>query len=120
MLKNVGQIDRVPLGVDEEPSALAGSHGHAHQAPFGESIDEPATLADHEGKALLIVDVASLCQLAGQYEGLQALHQRFAPRGFSVLGFPCKGPLPATAVEPGEPAPVTAAVSRSERARRGR
>lgn len=41
-----------------------------------------------EGKVLLIVNVASKCGLTPQYEGLEALHQRFSPRGFAVLGFP--------------------------------
>ncbi|HEX9697277.1 MAG TPA: glutathione peroxidase [Actinomycetota bacterium] len=55
-----------------------------------ESIDGRATtLAEFAGTALLIANVASLCKLAPQYAGLQALHERFASRGFSVLGFPC-------------------------------
>ena len=49
----------------------------------------PASLADYRGKAVLIVNVASKCGLTPQYTGLQALHERYAPRGFAVLGFPC-------------------------------
>lgn len=45
-------------------------------------------LADFEGKVLLIVNTASRCGFTPQYEGLEALHQRFAKRGFAVLGFP--------------------------------
>ena len=37
----------------------------------------------------LIVNVASFCGLTPQYEGLQALHERYAPRGLTVLGAPC-------------------------------
>jgi glutathione peroxidase len=47
------------------------------------------TLADFAGKALLIVNVASRCGFTPQYAGLEALHRRFAERGFAVLGFPC-------------------------------
>jgi len=47
------------------------------------------TLAEHQGKTLLIVNVASRCGLTPQYEGLERLHERFQERGFSVLGFPC-------------------------------
>jgi len=47
------------------------------------------TLAEFSGRALLIVNVASQCGLTPQYAGLQALHARFAERGFAVLGFPC-------------------------------
>ncbi len=38
----------------------------------------------------LIVNVASACGYTdANYKGLQALHERFSPRGFSVLAFPC-------------------------------
>ena len=50
---------------------------------------EPATLAEHKGKALLLVNVASKCGLTPQYTGLEQLHEAYADRGFSVLGFPC-------------------------------
>ena len=49
----------------------------------------PASLRDHEGKVLLIVNVASKCGLTPQYSGLERLHEKFAERGFAVLGFPC-------------------------------
>jgi glutathione peroxidase len=55
-----------------------------------EALDgSPADLAEYEGKALLIVNVASQCGLTPQYSGLQALHEEYADRGFAVLGFPC-------------------------------
>ena len=47
------------------------------------------TLGDFDGKALLIVNVASKCGFTPQYQGLEALHKRFRDRGFAVLGFPC-------------------------------
>jgi glutathione peroxidase len=50
---------------------------------------DPATLADHEGDVLLIVNVASRCGLTPQYAGLERLHDRYRERGFKVLGFPC-------------------------------
>ncbi len=46
-------------------------------------------LSRYRGDVLLIVNTASLCGLTPQYEGLDALQRSFAPRGFSVLGFPC-------------------------------
>ncbi|MEJ5255253.1 MAG: glutathione peroxidase [Acidimicrobiales bacterium] len=60
----------------------------------------PADLAVFRGKALLVVNVASKCGFTYQYEGLERLHQRFAERGFSVLGFPCNQFL---GQEPGTP-----------------
>ena len=61
---------------------------------------QPADLHDHEGKAVLVVNVASKCGLTPQYEGLEALHERYADRGFSVLGVPCNQFLEQ---EPGSP-----------------
>ncbi|UVT22373.1 MAG: glutathione peroxidase [Nitrospira sp.] len=43
----------------------------------------------YRGKTLLIVNVASQCGFTPQYQGLQALYDKFKDRGFEVLGFPC-------------------------------
>jgi glutathione peroxidase len=62
----------------------------------------PADLADHEGEALLVVNVASKCGLTPQYTGLEELQQTYGDRGFRVLGFPCNqfgGQEPGTAEE---------------------
>jgi glutathione peroxidase len=47
-----------------------------------------APLGVYKGKTLLIVNVASKCGLTPQYEGLEELYRKFAPRGLVVLGFP--------------------------------
>jgi glutathione peroxidase len=61
---------------------------------------EATTLAEQKGKALLIVNVASKCGLTPQYSGLERIHERYADRGFAVLGFPCNQ---FGAQEPGSP-----------------
>ena len=54
------------------------------------SLDSSALdLRQFEGKATLVVNVASRCGLTPQYAGLEELHERFAGSGFSVLGVPC-------------------------------
>jgi len=67
------------------------------------TLDGAATsLADHRGKAVLVVNVASKCGLTPQYEGLERLHKRYADQGFTVLGVPCNqfgGQEPGTAEE---------------------
>jgi glutathione peroxidase len=63
---------------------------------------EPSSLAPYEGKALLLVNVASKCGLTPQYEGLEQLQKEYADKGFTVLGFPCNqfmGQEPGTAEE---------------------
>ena len=75
----------------------------ARAAPAG--AVEPAAVLDHDyrrlaqrgtvnlarahaGQVLLVVNTASKCGFTPQYEGLEALHQALAPRGFAVIGFP--------------------------------
>jgi glutathione peroxidase len=64
---------------------MAGIHDFTAKSLAGEDIP----LQRFEGQVLLIVNTASACGFTPQYKGLEALHQAFAPRGFSVLGFPC-------------------------------
>jgi glutathione peroxidase len=73
-----------------------------YDIPLHTLAGEPASLADYKGKALLLVNVASKCGLTPQYAGLERLQQRYADRGFTVLGFPCNqflGQEPGSAEE---------------------
>jgi len=73
-----------------------------YDTPIHTLAGDPADLGDYEGKALLVVNVASKCGLTPQYAGLERLHERYADRGFAVLGFPCNqfmGQEPGSAEE---------------------
>ena len=64
---------------------MAGIYDFKAKSLAGEDIP----LKQFEGQVLLIVNTASACGFTPQYKGLEALYQELAPRGFSVLGFPC-------------------------------
>ena len=60
-----------------------------YDIPLHTLSGEPTTLGAHQDTALLLVNVASKCGLTPQYAGLERLHERYAERGFTVLGVPC-------------------------------
>jgi glutathione peroxidase len=64
---------------------------------------KPADLGQYAGQVTLVVNVASQCGFTPQYKGLEALHEQYAPRGFSVLGFPSND---FGGQEPGTPAEI--------------
>lgn len=45
-------------------------------------------MSDYRGKAILIVNTATKCGLAPQFEGLEKLHQTYKDKGLVILGFP--------------------------------
>ena len=49
---------------------------------------KPAPLSAYRDKVSLAVNTASKCGLTPQYKALQALHEKFGPKGFTVLAFP--------------------------------
>ncbi len=56
-------------------------------------------LAEYKGKVLLIVNTATGCGFTPQYEGLEALYEKYRGRGFEILDFPCNqfaGQAPGT------------------------
>ena len=53
------------------------------------SIDgQPLPLSNFKGQVLLIVNVASFCGFTPQYEGLEAVYEKYKDQGFVIAGFP--------------------------------
>ena len=50
---------------------------------------EKVNFSDYKGDVLLIVNTASECGFTPQYDGLEALYEKYASKGFNVIGFPC-------------------------------
>jgi glutathione peroxidase len=49
---------------------------------------EPQRLSDYRGKVVLVVNTASECGFAPQFEGLEQLYREHRDDGFVILGFP--------------------------------
>lgn len=76
-------------GCNQVPAeTLAALPASVDQVPFTLMDGSETTLSAMDGKAFLLVNVASECGFTSQYGGLQALHQQFSPDGLVVIGFP--------------------------------
>jgi len=73
-----------------------------YEIPVRKITGEETTLAEHKGKVLLVVNVASKCGLTKHYEGLEKLYAKYKDQGLVVTGFPANdfaGQEPGTDAE---------------------
>lgn len=70
------------------PAAAADPANSAHDFSFTAIEGGALPLAQYKGKVVLLVNTASQCGFTPQYEGLQAVWERYRERGLVVLGVP--------------------------------
>ena len=56
---------------------------------FKDTTGREISLGKFKDKVILIVNTATKCGLAPQFEGLEQLHQDYKDKGLVVIGFPC-------------------------------
>lgn len=61
---------------------------NAYDFSFKTIDGAPLPMSQYKGKAVLVVNTASFCGYTPQYEGLEALHEKYKDKGFVVLGVP--------------------------------
>jgi len=85
MLCSLWLIPMLPASAQTAPFACPALLNHTALRLQDEA---PQSLCQYSGKVLLVVNTASYCGFTKQYEGLEALYQRYSEQGLVVLGFP--------------------------------
>ena len=78
----------VAVAVAVQGMASAGDISSVHSIPLKDIDGKATSLGDFKGKVVLLVNVASKCGLTPQYKALQAIHEKYKDRGFTVIGVP--------------------------------
>jgi glutathione peroxidase len=86
MSRKATAISAVMLALPLVPLSAAAQS--AHDFTFTSIEGEPLPLSQFRGKVVLVVNTASFCGFTKQYDGLQAVWDRYRDRGLVVLGVP--------------------------------
>jgi len=99
---NSDPVNLPAAGTAPPPVEVGTDFAKVWEAPIKTLSGKPTHLSEYKGKALLLVNVASKCGLTPQYATLEALQDKYAAKGFTVVGFPCNqfgGQEPGSAEE---------------------
>lgn len=77
-----------PEVVAQQPAAASGDGGGVLRGTLPLLNGEAQDLAAYRGRVVLVVNTASECGFAPQFEGLEALYRERRDEGFVILGFP--------------------------------
>jgi glutathione peroxidase len=84
-LIGVFALAAIAEGPAKEKSAVASS---VLQFQVKDINGKPVDLAKFKGEVLLIVNTASFCGYTDQYNGLEAIYEKYKGKGFEILAFP--------------------------------
>ena len=88
-LKSLAQLLAIAAGLLAALPATAASCPALLSHSFPRLQDSaPQSLCQYQGKVVLVVNTASFCGFTGQYEGLEAVYDKYKDRGLVVIGFP--------------------------------
>lgn len=86
LIASFGVLIMSTIGCEAEERAITGGSIHQFTMKNIDGVETP--LSNYRGRVMLLVNVASQCGYTRQYANLEKLHDSFASKGLSILGFP--------------------------------